>query len=152
MNSISGKQIYTGLECNDAFRITRKKVNGSHLICFSPKYFRIEAISGVVTKSNNKHHKCYVYLRRPPSGSLPANDSLTGEISSLPAPSPNKGLSPASSGCCSSCPQRGGAEACLPGPRKGWKGLSALSVSLIKNYHTFRAGSPMCFLLQVGAA
>lgn len=81
MNSVSGKQIYTGLEYNDAFRITRRKGNGSHLFCFSPKCFRTEAMSGIVTKSNNKHHKCYVYLRRPPSGSLPANHFPKEEIS-----------------------------------------------------------------------
>lgn len=80
-------------------------------------------------------------FRRPPSGSLPANHSPTEEMRF----SCHEGLSPASSGYCSWCPQREATEGCFPGHRKGWKQLSALSVSLIKNQHVPRACSPRWF-------
>lgn len=61
-NSVSWKQINMGLKYTNFFlkRITGRKVNGSHLFWFSPKYFRTEAISSIliIMKSNNKHHKC----------------------------------------------------------------------------------------------
>lgn len=87
-------------------------------------------------------------FRRPPSGSLPANYSPMEEMRF----SCHEGLSPASSGCCSWCPQREATEGCFPGHRKGWKQLSALSVYLIKNQHMPQACSPRWFLLHVWAA
>lgn len=113
-----------------------------HTILVLFKYFRTEAISGLKMRSNNKHHKCQVCLE---DLHLVAFLEMASPRKREAFPS-RKGLSPASMGCCSWCPQREGAEACCPGHRKGWKQLSAPSVSLIKKQHVPRARSPRYFL------
>lgn len=128
-------------------RITGRKVNGSHLFWFSPKYFRTEALSSIliIMKSNNKHHKCQVFLRRPPSGSLLANHSPKEiSFSLLQRAKPCKlqllQLVPAERRC------RG----LPPRARDGMETAECPSLSLIKKHHMPRARSPRCFSLQVG--
>lgn len=118
------------------WRTARRKVNGSHLLWFSSKYFQIEAISGVILKSRNRHHKCYVNVK-PPSASFLQIHALwrsffchEGWI--MPAQAVTSGA------------HRGeGAEGCYPGHRKGRKQWESLW-SVIKKHDMPGACLPSC--------